>query len=134
MTQVPSVAGRDIAELLAPQGPRRQRLDGFDADYADIVDYSVRCTHRIWEQKDVGLNETHYSDDCLMHLMTGPVRGAAGVIANTVATPAAFPDRTLVGSFGRQLRQCAPHGRSCRVERARRRRRDRGALVDGEAS
>lgn len=97
MTHVPSVAGRDIAALLAPQGPRRQRLDGFDADYADIVDYIVRCTHRIWEQKDVGLIETHYSDDCLMHLMTGPVRGAAGVIANTVATLAAFPDRTLVG-------------------------------------
>ena len=97
MTQVPSVTGRDIAALLAPQGRRRQRLDGFDADYADIVDYIIRCTHRIWEQKDVGLIETHYSADCLMHLMTGPLRGASGVVANTIATLAAFPDRTLVG-------------------------------------
>ena len=97
MTQIPSVAGRDIAALLAPQGARRQPLKGFDTDYADIVDYIIRCTHRIWEQKDIGLIETHYTDDCLMHLMTGPVQGATGVIANTVATLAAFPDRTLVG-------------------------------------
>lgn len=90
------IAERDIAELLAPQGPRRQRLDGFDAEYADIVDYIVRCTHRIWEQKDVGLIETHYSSDCRVHLMTGPQVGAEGIVAGTVATLAAFPDRTLV--------------------------------------
>lgn len=93
---VPGVAGRDIAELLAPTGPRRQRLDGFDADYLDIVDYIVRCTHRIWEQKDVGLIATHYGNDCAMHLMTGPSVGVDAIVANTTATLAAFPDRTLV--------------------------------------
>jgi len=72
-------------------------MPGFDDDYADIVDYIIRCTHRIWEQKDLGLIETHYSPDCLMHLMTGPIRGADGVIANTARTLAAFPDRTLIG-------------------------------------
>jgi predicted ester cyclase len=94
---IPGVAGRDIAELLAPQGARRQPMPGYDADYADIVDYIIRCTHRIWEQKDIGLIETHYADDCLMHLMTEPIVGAAGVTANTVRTLAAFPDRTLMG-------------------------------------
>ncbi|MGL4314379.1 MAG: ester cyclase, partial [Sphingomonas sp.] len=94
---VPGVAGRDIAALLAPQGARRQPLDGYDADYADIVDYIIRCTHRIWEQKDIGLIKTHYADDCRMHLMTGPIDGAGGVVANTIRTLAAFPDRTLVG-------------------------------------
>ncbi|TRW17753.1 ester cyclase [Glacieibacterium frigidum] len=93
---VPGIDGRDIAALHAPQGPRRQRIDGFDADYADIVDYIVRCTHRIWEQKDVGLIETHYSADCRVHLMTGPQVGVDGIVAGTVATLAAFPDRTLV--------------------------------------
>jgi predicted ester cyclase len=97
MTSIPGVAGRDIAELLAPQGPRGQAIDGFDADYSDIVDYIVRCTHRIWEQKDLGIIATHYAADCLIHTMTGPITGAAGVIANTAATLAAFPDRTLVG-------------------------------------
>lgn len=94
---IPGVAGRDIAELLAPQGPRRQPLTGFDADYSDIVDYILRCTHRIWEQKDVGLIETHYAPDIRMHLMTGPIDGADGVVANTIRTLCGFPDRTLMG-------------------------------------
>lgn len=94
---IPDLAGRDIAELLKPQGPPRQPMDGYDPDYADIVDYIIRCTHRIWEQKDVGLIETHYAPDIRMHLMTGPIDGAEGVVGNTMKTLAAFPDRTLVG-------------------------------------
>ena len=92
-----SIHGRDIAELLAPQGARRQDLPGFDRDYADIVDYIIRCTHRIWEQKDVGLIATHYAPDIVVHTMTGPVRGMDGVIAGTARTLSAFPDRTLIG-------------------------------------
>ncbi len=34
---------------------RRHPLKGFDEDYVDIVDYIVRCTHKIWEEKAVGL-------------------------------------------------------------------------------
>jgi predicted ester cyclase len=94
---VPPLWGRDIAELLAPQGAPRQDMRGFDADYADIVDYIIRCTHRIWEQKDVGLIATHYGADCAVHTMAGDVVGIDTVIAGTTKTLAAFPDRTLVG-------------------------------------
>jgi predicted ester cyclase len=94
---VPGVWGRDIGALLAPQGPRRQSLAGFDADYADIVDYIIRCTHRIWEEKDLGLIETHYADDCPIWLLSGPAAGVRGVIDGTTRTLAAFPDRTLMG-------------------------------------
>ncbi|MFM2236831.1 MAG: hypothetical protein RL209_865, partial [Pseudomonadota bacterium] len=52
---VPNVGGRDISQILASQGTARQDIPGFDPEYADIVDYILRCTHRIWEQKDVGL-------------------------------------------------------------------------------
>lgn len=97
MQAIPNVGGRDIAEILKPQGPRRQQLDGFDPDYSDIVDYILRCTHRIWEQKDVGLIATHYAPDIRLHLMTGPIEGRDGVIAGTARTLAAFPDRTLTG-------------------------------------
>lgn len=94
---IPGVGGRDIAELLTPHGPPRQPLPGFDPDYSDIVDYILRCTHRIWEQKDVGLIATHYAPDIRVHLMTGPVDGMDGVIAGTARTLSAFPDRTLTG-------------------------------------
>lgn len=97
MTSVPNVGGRDIAEILTPQGARRQAFRGFDDDYSDIVDYILRCTHRIWEQKDVGLITTHYGRDIIVHMMTGPVHGMDGVIAGTARTLSAFPDRTLTG-------------------------------------
>jgi predicted ester cyclase len=93
--RVTTVVGQDIARLLAPQGPRRQPLDGFDPDYVDIVDYIVRCTHRIWEEKRLHLIRTHYSADCPLHTLAGEVAGAEAILANTAKTLAAFPDRTL---------------------------------------
>jgi predicted ester cyclase len=97
VSAVPGIGGRDIGQLLAPQGARRQPMPGFDEDYADIVDYILRCTHRIWEQKDVGLIATHYAPDIVVHTMSGPIQGMDGVIAGTARTLSAFPDRTLVG-------------------------------------
>jgi predicted ester cyclase len=94
---IPNVGGRDIAEILSPQGDPRHPIPGFDPEYSDIVDYILRCTHRIWEQKDVGLIATHYARDIVVHMMTGPVHGMDGVIAGTARTLSAFPDRTLTG-------------------------------------
>jgi predicted ester cyclase len=97
VSAIPNVGGRDIADILAPQGKPRHPIPGFDPDYADIVDYILRCTHRIWEQKDVGLIATHYAPDIVVHMMTGPANGMDGVIAGTARTLSAFPDRTLTG-------------------------------------
>ena len=97
MTAIPNVGGRDIAQILAPQGARRQDIPGFGEEYSDIVDYILRCTHRIWEHKDVGLIATHYAADIVVHMMTGPVFGMDGVIVGTSRTLSAFPDRTLTG-------------------------------------
>jgi predicted ester cyclase len=94
---IPNVGGRDIADILAPQGAPRQDIPGFDPEYADIVDYILRCTYRIWEQKDVGLIATHYAPDIVVHMMTGPTYGMDGVIAGTARTLSAFPDRILTG-------------------------------------
>ncbi len=97
MTAIPNVGGRDIAQILLPQGSPRQPIPGFDPEYADIVDYILRCTHRIWEQKDVGLIATHYGSDIVVHMMTGPALGMGDVIAGTSRTLSAFSDRTLTG-------------------------------------
>lgn len=89
--------GRDLAQQLAPSGPRRQPMQGFDDCYADIIDYIIRCTHRIWEERGLDLIDTHYSADCPVYTMAGPVFGAAVVKANTLKTLESFPDRTLLG-------------------------------------
>ena len=90
-----SPVGRPMSELLA-EGPRRQRLEGFEPVYRDIVDYIVRCTHRIWEEKNIGLCRTHYSDDCVMHTLAGPSVGAEVVTQNTVGAIASYADRVVL--------------------------------------
>jgi len=55
---------RDFTALVHPARERVQSLAGFDDVYTDIVDYIVRCTHRIWDERDVGLIYTHYTHNC----------------------------------------------------------------------
>ncbi|MFM9976688.1 MAG: ester cyclase [Sphingomonadaceae bacterium] len=94
--EVRSPVGRSLADLLA-EGPQRQDLPGYEPVYRDFVDYIIRCTHRIWEQKNVGLCRSHYSEDCRIHTLAGPVTGVAAVVQNTISTLAATPDRLLIG-------------------------------------
>ena len=93
--QVRSPAGRTINELLALRS-RQQPLEGFEPVYADFVDYIVRCTHRIWEQKDVGLCRTHYADDVVMHTLAGPSRGREAVVQGTLGALSAYADRQVI--------------------------------------
>ncbi len=96
LPDVRSPMGRSLAALLEP-GPRRQELPGYDPVYRDFVDYIIRCTHRIWEEKNVGLCRSHYASDCAIHTLAGPVTGVEAVVQNTVTTLAATPDRRLIG-------------------------------------
>ena len=93
--QVLSPVGRPMREQLA-EGPGRQRLDGFEPVYRDIVDYIIRCTHRIWEEKNVGLCRTHYSEDCVMHTLAGPSVGMEVVTQNTVGSLGGYADRVVL--------------------------------------
>ena len=96
--QLPDVqtpVGRTAADVFA-EGPRRQALPGFEPMYRDIVDYIVRCTHRIWEQKDIGLCRTHYADSCVMHTLNGPSSGIENVVQGTLSALAAFADRQVI--------------------------------------
>ena len=76
---------------------RTQPMQGFDAEYTDIVDYILRCTHRIWEEKGVGLIYSHYSHNCVIHTAYGTTYGREQVVADTLRHLAAFPDRKLYG-------------------------------------
>ena len=96
LPEVRSPVGRPIAELLE-EGPRRQELPGYEPVYRDFVDYILRCTHRIWEEKDIGLCRTHYGTDCVMHTPGGPSIGAEVVTQNTIGALAMSADRQVLG-------------------------------------
>lgn len=92
---ITAVGHNDIHKLMAPGTERKQSLEGFDDDYVDIVDYIVRCTHKIWEEKGIGLIYSHYRHNAVIHTMDGTVYGRDRVIADSIKTMAAFPDVRL---------------------------------------
>ena len=96
LPEVASPRGRTMADILAP-GARRQDLPGFDPVYRDFVDYIMRCTHRIWEEKNIGLCRSHYGADCTMHTLAGPAVGAETVVQGTTAALAMSSDRQVIG-------------------------------------
>ena len=93
------VHGRDLSSFSDPAlpGARRQSLRGFDEDYTDIVDYIIRCTHKIWEEKSIGLIYTHYSHNCPIYMTDATIYGREAVVEGTLKTLAAFPDARLHG-------------------------------------
>lgn len=87
----------DIRRTLAGGGPRRQSMAGFDEKFTDIIDYILRITHEIWEEKGIGRIYDYYGYNCPVHTTEGTIYGREAVMAGTVATLAAFPDRRLYG-------------------------------------
>ena len=87
----------DISKIMAPGKERKQSLKGFDDDYVDIVDYIIRCTHKIWEEKGVGLIYSHYGRNIPIWTTDGLTYGREIVVENTLKTISAFPDVRLIG-------------------------------------
>ena len=57
-----SLRAKSVDAYLRSRGSERaQRMRGFEDQYCDIIDYIVRITHRIWEEKDVGYIYDTYS-------------------------------------------------------------------------
>ncbi len=94
--EVLSPVGRSFANLME-EGPRRQDMPGYEPVYRDFVDYIIRCTHRIWEEKNIGLCRSHYSADCVMHTLAGPQVGSEIVVQNTIGALATSSDRQVIG-------------------------------------
>ncbi len=86
---------RDLARY--GKGERRMSMRGFDPQYTDIVDYIIRITHKIWEEKAVGYIYDTYQHNAVVHTSDGDVHGAEAVVASTIQFLAAFPDRKLYG-------------------------------------
>ncbi|MEP1470978.1 MAG: ester cyclase [Halieaceae bacterium] len=79
----------------APPSAETGKMEGFDPEFTDIVDYILRITYRIWEGKQTGLCNDYYSQDCPVYTLAGYTEGAEEVTQNTLRTLSGFPDRTL---------------------------------------
>jgi predicted ester cyclase len=69
----------------------------FSKEYATLTDYILGITHRIWEEKGVGLIRRYYGKDCVMLTSNGWVKGGEAVVSGTMETLHQFPDRQLYG-------------------------------------
>lgn len=87
----------DISQQLRPGRERVQELRGFEDHYTDIVDYIIRSTYRIWEEKGLGLIYDHYQHNVVVWTSDGLTYGREAVIAASAQTQAAFPDLRLYG-------------------------------------
>ena len=91
--QVLQVERRDYVDLAPTARPRRQSLRGFDPIYTDIVDYIVRCTHRIWDERDIGLIYSHYTHNAVVYYTLGAVYDREAIVHDTIQRIATFPER-----------------------------------------
>lgn len=87
------VERRDFSELVPTDRKRSQPMQGFDPIYTDIVDYIVRCTHRIWDERDVGLIYTHYTHNCVVYSAMGTVYNREDVVRGTIQKLVSLPER-----------------------------------------
>jgi predicted ester cyclase len=85
----------DISQIMMAGKERKQSLRGFDDDYVDIVDYIVKITHRIWEEKGIGLIYDTYQQNISIWTTDGLTYGREAVVEGTLRAQAAFPDVRL---------------------------------------
>jgi predicted ester cyclase len=87
----------DIQFMKDANGNQRQSMNGFDPKFTDFVDYIIRITHEIWEEKAVGKLYDYYANTVQIHTSDGTIHGRDTVLAATLGALAAYPDRRLYG-------------------------------------
>ena len=87
----------DIQFMHNANGTRHQAMAGFDPKFTDFVDYIIRITHEIWEEKAIGKLYDYYANTVQIHTSGATIHGRDAVIAATIGTLAAYPDRRLYG-------------------------------------
>lgn len=82
-------------QFLHPPTERRQPMRRFEETYVDIVDFIVRVTHRIWEEKDIGYIYDTYRHNARVTDDSGLQYGRDKIVEDTLHTINAFPDIRL---------------------------------------
>ena len=88
-----------------PTGRAASRCEGFDDIYTDIVDYIVRCTHKIWDERDIGLIYTHYTHNCVLYGTMGTIYNREDVVRDTIQRLVSLPRAARHGHPGDLERQ-----------------------------
>ncbi len=76
-------------------GPK-QNMRGFESTYQNIIDYIVRITYKIWEDRDVEYILDTYSDTSHVYDDYGLQLGAGKIVDDTYHTTGAYTDIQLV--------------------------------------
>jgi len=92
------VERHDYQDLAPTDRQRSQSMEGFDPIYTDIVDYIVRCTHKIWDERDVGLIYSHYTHNIVLYSSMGTIYNREDVVRDTIQRLASFPERRGLAS------------------------------------
>jgi len=84
-------------EIRIPEdfGPK-QSMRGFESTYQNIIDYIVRITYKIWEDRDVEYIRDTYSDASLVYDDYGLQLGCEKIISDTHHTTGAYSDIKLI--------------------------------------
>ena len=84
-------------EIRIPEdfGPK-QNMRGFESTYQNIIDYIVRITYKIWEDRDVEYIRDTYSDASLVYDDYGLQLGCEKIISDTHHTTGAYSDIKLI--------------------------------------
>jgi len=77
------------------RGPK-QSMRGFESTYQNIIDYIVRITHRIWEEKNIDYINNTYHQNSQVYDDYGLQLGAKKIVADTTHTINAFTDIQLI--------------------------------------
>lgn len=95
-SQAITLAGKgDLHHILSSNGAQQQPMSGFDEKFTDIVDYIVKVTHEIWEERAIGKLYDYYATNIPLHTSGETIFSRDAVMALTVQALAAFPDRRL---------------------------------------
>ena len=76
-------------------GPK-QSMRGFEETYRNIIDYIVRITYRIWEDREIEYIGRTYTDDSLVYDDYGLQIGNRKIIDDTRHTTGAFSNIRLI--------------------------------------
>ena len=84
-------------EIRIPEdfGPK-QSMRGFESTYQNIIDYIVRITYKIWEDREVEYIRDTYSDTSHVYDDYGLQLGAGKIVDDTYHTTGAYTDIQLI--------------------------------------